>query len=179
MVDTGFMTIFSVSHSTIYRYRRPVRFGEHRLMFRPRDSYDQRLLTASLEVEPAPSAVRWTHDVFGNCVAHVSISQVAKELRLDAGIRLEHMPQATPDFCIDEEALTYPFHYNANELIDLQSAIKRQFDDDGGEVAAWARRFVSNGKTETGRLLMTMCYAIHESFAYQRRAEHGTQTPLL
>ena len=148
-------------------------------MFRPRDSYDQRLLSSSLEVEPAPSAIRWTHDVFGNCVAHIAISKVAKELRLEAGIRLEHTPQATPDFRIDDEALTFPFQYDANELIDLQSAIKRQFDDDGGEIAAWARQFVGGGGSETGRLLMTMCYAIHEGFAYQRRAEHGTQPPLI
>ncbi len=175
----GVMTIFSVKHSTTYSYRRQVRFGEHRLMFRPRDSYDQRLLGSSLEVEPEPSAVRWTHDVFGNCVAHVVISQAATELRLEAGIRLEHTPLASPDFRIDDEALTYPFQYDENELIDLQSAIKRQFDDDGGEVVAWARQFVGGSKTETGRLLMTMCYAIHEGFAYQRRAEHGTQPPLI
>jgi transglutaminase-like putative cysteine protease len=175
----GVMTIFSVKHSTTYCYRRRVRFGEHRLMFRPRDSYDQRLLGASLEIDPEPSGVRWTHDVFGNCVTHVAISQAARELRLEAGIRLEHTPLASPDFRIDDEALTFPFHYDENELIDLQSAIKRQFDDDGGEVAAWARQFVGGSKTETGRLLMTMCYAIHEGFAYQRRAEHGTQPPLI
>ena len=34
------MTIFSVRHITTYDYRRSVRFGEHHLMFRPRDSYD-------------------------------------------------------------------------------------------------------------------------------------------
>ncbi|TIX36852.1 MAG: hypothetical protein E5V36_24810, partial [Mesorhizobium sp.] len=28
------MPIFSVQHTTVYRYSRPVRFGEHRLMFR-------------------------------------------------------------------------------------------------------------------------------------------------
>lgn len=38
------MTIFSVRHVTEYSYRRPVPFRSHRLMFRPRDSYDQRLL---------------------------------------------------------------------------------------------------------------------------------------
>ncbi len=34
--------------------RRPVSFGEHVLMFRPRDSYDQRLLDVSLRVSPEP-----------------------------------------------------------------------------------------------------------------------------
>ena len=32
----AFMTIFSVWHSTIYRYRRPVRFGEHKLLVKQR-----------------------------------------------------------------------------------------------------------------------------------------------
>ena len=30
------MPIFSVKHTTVYRYTRKVTFGEHRLMFRPR-----------------------------------------------------------------------------------------------------------------------------------------------
>lgn len=38
------MPIFSVKHTIIYRYSRRVRFGEHRLMFSPRDSFDERLL---------------------------------------------------------------------------------------------------------------------------------------
>ncbi|MEI9904002.1 MAG: transglutaminase N-terminal domain-containing protein [Asticcacaulis sp.] len=38
------MAILRVHHVTTYSYRRPVGFGQHRLMFRPRDSYDQRLL---------------------------------------------------------------------------------------------------------------------------------------
>ena len=90
---------------------------------------------------------------------------------------IPHWPRRI--FRIDDEALTYPFHYDANRLIDLQGAISRQFDDDGGEIAAWARQFVGGDNTETGRLLMTMCYAIHEGFVYERRAEHGTQPPLI
>ena len=53
------MTIYRVRHLTRYRYRRPVGFGEHQLMFRPRDSYDQRLFSAELTVEPEPRRVRW------------------------------------------------------------------------------------------------------------------------
>ena len=68
------MTIFRVRHLTTYSYRRPVRFGGHQLMFRPRDSYDQRLHEAELRVDPQPAAVRWIHDVFGNCVAHVAVA---------------------------------------------------------------------------------------------------------
>src|SRR4051812_17001159 len=64
----GTMRVLAVRHTTTYQYRNPVSFGEHRIMFRPRDSYDQRLLESSLVIHPAPSSVRWMHDVFGNCV---------------------------------------------------------------------------------------------------------------
>ncbi len=90
------MPLLSVNHLTVYRYRRPVRFGEHQLTFRQRDSYDQRLFDVSLRVSPKPQSIRWTHDVFGNCVAHVSMSEMAKELRFETSIRLDHTPQAVP-----------------------------------------------------------------------------------
>ena len=80
------------------------------------------------------------------------------------------MPQAAPEFLTARAALTFPFAYDEEELPDLGSTIERQFGDDEGEVAAWARQFVGSGATiETGTLLMTLCYAIHESFVYQRR----------
>jgi hypothetical protein len=33
-----------VQHTTSYRYSHPVGFGPHRMMFRPRDSHDMRLV---------------------------------------------------------------------------------------------------------------------------------------
>jgi transglutaminase-like putative cysteine protease len=173
------MTIFSVRHSTVYRYLRPVAFGEHRLMFRPRDSFDQRLLEAALVVDPTPRQIRWIHDVFGNCVAIVQIAEPATELRFQSHIRLEHTPQVPLDLQIDEEALTYPFSYDGDEIIDLERTITRHHSDPDGDLDRWARQFVRVGHpTETGHLLMTMCYAIHESFVYERRLARGTQTPL-
>jgi transglutaminase-like putative cysteine protease len=172
------MTIFAVRHITSYRYRRPVGFGEHRLSFRPRDSYDQRLLEASLMVEPEPSDVRWIHDVFGNCIALVRISRPASELRFETRIRLDHTPQVDLDLRIDGEALTYPFVYDPEESPDLERTIERHFPDPDDEVGRWARRFVRIGEpTDTGHLLMTLCYAIHEGFSYARRVESGTQPP--
>ena len=172
------MTVFAVRHVTSYRYHRPVRFGEHHLMFRPRDSPDQRLFRADLTVAPEPSAVRWVHDVFGNCVALVKVSKAAAELRFEFRILVEHTPHAGPHLEIDEQALTYPFAYDAEEAADLAPTIAMQYPDE--EVSRWARRFLSAGKpTETGHLLMTLCFAIHEGFTYSRRLEKGTQPPVL
>lgn len=172
------MTIFSVRHITTYEYSRPVRFGDHYLLFRPRDSYDQRLIASDLVTDPEPAAVRWVHDVFGNCVAIVSPSAPSRRLRFESVITLEHTPQAGPEFQIDARALAYPFDYAPDEAPDLAPCIRPHHPDD--EVSRWAQRFVHpRGRTETGRLLMTLCYAIHESFSYGRRQEQGTQPPLV
>ena len=48
------MQLLTVRHVTTYRYRRPVSFGEHRMMLRPRDSYDQRLIEVRLDITPQP-----------------------------------------------------------------------------------------------------------------------------
>ena len=63
------MVILNVHHRTCYRYAEPVQFGEHRLMSRPRDSHDLRLIDTTLRIDPPASALRWIHDVFGNSIA--------------------------------------------------------------------------------------------------------------
>ncbi|QRM55572.1 transglutaminase family protein [Sinorhizobium sp. BG8] len=174
------MTIFAVRHITRYSYWRPVEFGQHRMMFRPRDSFDQRLLDANLIVSPGPNEIRWIHDVFGNCVAMINFSRPSNELVFESRIRLDHTPQVALDLRIDDEALTYPFSYDSDELTDLECTIARHYPDTSDEVGRWARQFIRVGHaTETGHLLMTLCYAIHQSFSYARRSEHGTQPPQL
>jgi transglutaminase-like putative cysteine protease len=173
------MPIFSVRHVTEYRYTRPVSFGEHRLMFRPRDSYDQRLFEATLLTEPEPAGVRWIHDVFGNCVAIIRLSGKSRVLRFETNIRLDHISEPL-EFRIEDQALTYPFAYHAEEMSDLKPTMVRHYPDKQDDIGRWARQFLMAGtSTDTGRLLMTMCYAIRESFVYSRRSEQGTQSPLL
>jgi transglutaminase-like putative cysteine protease len=172
------MTVFDVRHSTFYRYRRPVAFGRHELMFRPRDSYDQRLIDSRLAVEPAPATVRWVHDVFGNCVARVDLPRPAAELAFTTRIRVEHLADAGPDPETDSAALVYPFAYGPDEASDLASTVRPHYPHE--DVQRYAARFVKpGGRTDTGRMLMTLCYAIHEGFVYARRSAPGTQEPAL
>jgi transglutaminase-like putative cysteine protease len=173
------MTILAVRHLTTYRYKRPVAFGEHRMMFRPRDSYDQRLIEASLRIQPEPTHIRWIHDPFGNCVAIASFSGHASELRFESNIRLDHAPTNAPDFQIEEFARTYPFSYPPDELPDLLASIEPRYPDDKRELERWARKFLRHGQaTGTGELLKTLTCGIKESFAYARRSEGGTYPPL-
>lgn len=173
------MTVFTVRHRTAFRYRKPVGFGQHRLLFRPRDSYDQRLLESVIRTTPEPSGIRWIHDVFGNCVALVEFDKRAAELVFETRIRVDHSPQAGPEVRVDKRALRYPFDYDSDDAAELALTTRRAYEDPADEVGKWARQFLSGRKTtDTGKLLMTMCYAIRESFNYGRRSEQGTQPPI-
>jgi transglutaminase-like putative cysteine protease len=172
------MTILSVRHVTVYRYSVPVGFGDHRMMFRPRDGYDQKVLEETLTIVPKPTRIRWLHDVFGNFVAVASFNARADELAFTSNIRLAHTPSNLPDLQIEPEATAYPFSYSENELSDLVPFITRRYQDPDNAVERWVRRFLRQGRSnETAALLMTITAGIKETFIYQRRAEQGVQEP--
>jgi hypothetical protein len=100
-----------------------VRLGEHRLLFRPRDSFDQRLLQSHLAISPQPVRLRWIHDVFGNCVSLFDFDTCSTYLDIESLIRLDHTPERAPDFEIDENAKLHPFDYDPDQLPDLQACI--------------------------------------------------------
>ena len=176
------MPILSIRHTTRYRYRNPVALGEHRMMFRPRESYDQRLLDCELTISPEPERLRNIHDVFGNCVGVAGFAGRTRELVFDSFVRLEHTP--LPAFAdMDGEIEVYsgamPFAYSADDLPDLVQSLERQHADPQGLVDAWARRFVrSAGKTSLQGLLSEMTQAIYADFKYNTRLEMGAQTPI-
>jgi transglutaminase-like putative cysteine protease len=173
------MPVLTVKHLTIYRYKQPVAFGEHRMMLRPRDYYDQKLLEAKLVITPEPTDIRWVHDVFGNCVAVARFSGRAEELRFESVIRLEQSPTEVLDFQIEEYARRYPFTYGADEMPDLLRAMERQYLDPEHEVDQWARQFLRHdGRTETTELLAAMTHAIRQKLTYVRREESGVQDPV-
>jgi transglutaminase-like putative cysteine protease len=173
------MTILTVKHVTTYSYVVPVRLGEHRMMLRPRDSNDQRLLDATLDIEPRPQSIRWIHDVFDNCVAIANFAENTRSLRVESNITLEHTPFEEPEVLLEDRARYYPFSYDAEEMPDLARSIERHHADPSGELDRWVRRFLHQGRpTETGALLMTLTYAIKEGLSYERRTARGTQSPL-
>ena len=173
------MKILTVRHVTTYRYKQPVSFGEHRMMLRPRDSYDQRLIEARLRIDPEPSELNWMHDPFGNCVAIARFSHRADKLTFDSVIRLDHERNNALEFQLEDYALDYPFSYSAEESPDLSRTIERHYLDREREVDRWARQFLrKQGPTGTRDLLATMTHAIHQRFTYAARSEAGTQDPI-
>jgi transglutaminase-like putative cysteine protease len=171
------MTILNVRHTTIYRYRRPVRLGDHRLMLRPRDSHDLRLIRTNLKFSPAAS-VRWIHDVFGNSIAIASFAELAAELRIESELQLETFVVERPRSEIAPAAASYPFIYSPDDRIDLGRMLERHHPDPADRLGTWARSFVRGDRTDTLALLADLNVGVKTWIAYQSRESEGTQTPL-
>ncbi len=175
------MARISIVHSTEYAYRNPVGLTRHRVMLRPDDSHDLRLHHADLEVDPKPSLVHWTHDVFDNSICFLEWPEDLRTDRLSiiSTLDLTHHPDGppAPAYSLDPGAEAFPFAYVPEEIPDLANLAKRQELDPGGSVAAWARRFVGDkAKAGTLAVLEAMTHAIKAEFRYEARYQEGTQT---
>ena len=172
------MQRLTVEHQTTYRYRLPVKFGEHRLMFRPRESHDLRLLDSRLVIRPA-AQVDWLLDVFSNSVAIVAFAEAGRELYFESVVVLDRYPYENPGFRIEPFAQTLPFSYPAREVPDLGRTIERHYSDPDRKLIEWTRELLaSNGKMATEEFLIGVTRAIKQSFEYEAREEPGAQTPL-
>jgi transglutaminase-like putative cysteine protease len=173
------MPLLTIHHKTEYRYRRPVAFGEHRIMLRPRDGHDLRVLSCELDIAPAPMRLRWIHDVFGNSVAIATFDERADTLTFNSTVVVDHNPEEEFALTPDDPAYFYPFLYDPEEFPDLRQFVTPNYSDPDGELAAWARDFLdAEAPTPTFNILSGMTHGIHAGFAYRKRHEHGTQHPL-
>jgi transglutaminase-like putative cysteine protease len=173
------MPLLTIHHKTEYRYTHPVAFGEHRIMLRPRDGHDLRMLSGCLDIVPAPMSLRWIHDVFGNSVAIATFDERAQTLSISSTATVEHNPAHEFALTADDPAYFYPFLYDDEELPDLVQFISPQYGDPQGEMSAWARNFLdAQAPTPTFNILSGMTHGIREAFVYRKRHEHGTQHPL-
>ena len=172
------MRTLEIVHRTRYEYAKSVTLGEYRLMFRPRDSHDLRLLYTGLTIDPQ-AHVRYVHDAFGNSIAIAHFAEeLVTSLEFVSTIRVEHygvQPDIAP---IEEYARTLPFSYLAEEAPDLTRYVERAYPDPNAIVSTWVKQFLddSNGN-ETFATLERICKGIQQTLTYAMRFEIGTQPP--
>ena len=170
--------LFDITHTTHYRYARPVTLGMHRVLFRPRDSHDLRVLATDLKVSPEPVDIRLIQDAYSNSVALVQPQSPATELKITCSFSVEHTGTRALDFPLSQRAQTYPFVYDAEEQLVLAHYRVPYYDDPTGELKNWASQFVqTQGATGTRELLLDMTQFIRDTLRYHARDDEGVQTP--
>jgi transglutaminase-like putative cysteine protease len=170
------LPLFSISHRTEYHYRQPISLGPHRLMLRPRESRELRLISHEITTTP-PSTITWAQDVFGNSIATAVFTGKTDSLVIDSRVTLEQTATAWPVFPIAASAITYPFAYSAEERTDLGALLSPQYADPMGRLSSWTASFVRSNPTDTLALLKDLNAGVSGTASYQAREDEGTQPP--
>ena len=170
------MPFLTVSHRTTYRYREPVILGEHRMMFRPRESHDLRLIRSTLSISPQPTQLRWLHDPFDNSLAIAAFDGATTELNFESMLTLEHFDSTQPEYPLEAYAQTYPFRYPDDDFRNLERALTPGYNN--SSVSNWVLRFLdSSDTTPTMVMLENLTRGIQEELRYIQRSEKGVQSP--
>ncbi len=164
-----------VRHLTKYRYDRPVAFGSHRLMLRPRDSFDIRILQTGLAIDP-PASISWMHDVYGNSVATATFMNSAASLTIDSQLLLRRYESTSPHLAFAPWTGGAPVAYSDPDRVVLAPLMAPATIDENGTLRQFAENAVltQNGG---GHPLIDLSQAIHAALEYVTRFEEGTQAP--
>ena len=171
------MTILSITHRTEYHYRKAVALGPHRMMLRPRETRELKLLAFDLTLSPE-AAVTWAHDVTGNSVATASFAGMTDSLTVESRTTVDLKAPIWPVFDIAASAQTYPFLYSDDDWIDLGALARPQYLEPAGRLSDWVEGFVMHRPTDTLSLLKDVSNGVSAQIAYEEREVEGTQGPL-
>jgi transglutaminase-like putative cysteine protease len=173
------MPHFLIRHVTRYDYRQPVLFGEHRMMFRPRESADQHTVRAALDITPTPVNVGWAEDASGNIVGRARFGKRGRELRFVSDVSVEQAVFDEGQLALPAYAALCPFSYGAEEMPDLARFMERQYPDPERTVDRWVRGCLdAHPDRATWPFLQRLNATIFREFAYLRRDEPGIQSPV-
>ncbi|MBO9517194.1 MAG: transglutaminase family protein [Porphyrobacter sp.] len=168
-----------ISHKTEYLYNEPVSFGPHRIMMRPREGHDIRILDGRLEVEPE-ATVRWMRDIYNNSIAILTFAEPSNRLSILGEAEIDYLRDSPIECLIEPYARHFPFQYAPEEQIELIQYRLPSYPYDGARLHGWLEDLYRHGSgkvMETFDLLGLLNTHIYKSFVYANRDEHGTQAP--
>ena len=170
------MTRLTILHETRYDYDRPVGFGPHRLLIRPRDSHSMRVVEASLQVTP-PGDIRWVYDALGNCVCLFQPFGQADSLAITSHLVIERFPAPLTDVVVSDPRTAVPVVYDREDRRAIAPFMEPATDDQDAVLLAWVRSLIDRADEPALDFVLRVNNAIHRDFAYQARGAEGCQTP--
>lgn len=175
------MDRFHIMHSTVYRYKAPVRFGMHRLVLRPREGHEITVVKHQLTTVPQ-ARLFWLTDVFGNNVALAQFDEEADRLEIRNEVIIDRVPRAedAAPMKISRTSVTpLPVTYPQMELPVVQGYLASVYPDDHTKVTAWVASQPPPEETHPTALEMVehLGRCIYTTIKYRRREEPGVQTP--
>ena len=169
------MSRLRIRHETRYDYARPVRFGPHRLLVRPRDTHAVRIREAFLTVSP-PGDIRWAYDALGNSVCWFTPQGEATSLTIVSDLEIERFPAPLVPLPITDPKSGTPVDYDLTDRTALAPFMAPASEDVDG-LMPWLRDQAGPVGEPALEFLLRLTWVIHEGFEYRARWEEGTQSP--
>lgn len=171
------MSRLRIEHLTVYTYRRPVAFGRHRLVLRPREGHDLQVESMVLDITPAHRLV-WARDVYNNCVALVTFFDEAPRLEIRSTVVVLRSPPFPSQQPSEPWHVPLPVAYDEIESPIASAYLQRSFPEDAEFVQSWLQTIpevLQAGDAEAQ--LMMVCSRISQAITYERRMAKGVQSP--
>ncbi len=165
-----------IRHATTYSYAGPVQFGPHRLMLRPRDSFDLRVVDTALTISPQ-ARLRWMHDAYGNSVAIANFAGVANKLDIVSELVIQRFGSALPRTEIETTGAITGVVYSEAERAVLQPYLDLAAADPDGVLDQWLADFRARIGQGSVFFKHDPTTGIYTSLSYALRYDEGTQHP--
>jgi len=166
-----------IIHTTEYHYREPVRFGVHRVLMRPREGHDVRIIQSMAEAQPR-SSIDWMRDIQGNSIALLTFHEASDILRIHSDLVVDLAADRMQECLVSSLAREYPFQYESDEQIDILPYRIPSYPHDGPALREWLRQVYEPGTlVNTLDLLKRLNTATHQALEYKWREEYGVQVP--
>ena len=170
------MARLTILHETRYSYERPVRFGPHRLLVRPRDGHAIRVSQASLAFSPR-GVTRWIYDALGNCVCWLTPEAEADALSIVSRLTIERFPAPLAPPPVEDPQTVTPIVYDPSDRAVLAPFVEPVSEDADGKLLKWLRGQMGRADEPALDFLLRLNGAIHDRFEYLTRHEDGVQEP--
>jgi transglutaminase-like putative cysteine protease len=171
------MSWLHIIHDTIYRYKKAVRFGPHRLVLRPREGHDVRIEEVRVQIEPQ-FELEWSRDLFGNCVATAHILSPAEHLRIHSEVLL-HQTAPFPQSSTRRDTPTrFPVQFSEIESAVAAAYLATTHPADVAKVQEWNRTTVDTAVVhDAEEIVASLARRIRKTIKYRRRSARGVQSP--
>ena len=164
-----------ILHRTYYNYSSPVMLGPHVLRLRPREGHDVRIVSSTLDLQPAAN-VRWYRDAEDNCIGVATFERETQQLAIVSDVTVEQYPDGFDD--TDPSASASPIP--AGDALE-DAAILAPYLQASGPAQSMAAILAGSDRptsaSSTLQALTQLSARIHTSLRYVVRMEAGVQAP--
>jgi uncharacterized protein (DUF2126 family)/transglutaminase-like putative cysteine protease len=164
----------ALNHITHYRYDRSVNLSPQVVRLRPAPHCRTRILSYSLQVQPADHFINWQQDPQSNYLARLVFPDETRDLRIEVDLVAEMSVLNPFDFFLAPYAENFPFKYDSNERRELVPYLVKA---PATPLIANYLTGVSRDRVRTIDFIVELNRRVAGDIQYLIRLEPGTQLP--